>query len=313
MARAARTMINSDLSAKLERLVRTIDPAQRLLSFEILSGGAAAHVALLDVEKPDESREKLVVRRHRPRDLANNPNIARDEFRLLALLRDEGVAAPRPVHCEPAGLFETPCLVVTHVDGAPAEDHPNPDALVDAMADYLARLHRIDGNRRDLAFLPRTAQWLDEALANAPAVPDETLSETRIRRALTAAPTVVSGNRPALLHGDFWPGNIIWKDGAIAGAIDWEDCAVGDPLIELGNTRLELAWLVGPEYADRFTERYIAATNGTIDLTDLSRWDLWAALRPAGWVGGWEEYDAATVQRMKWGHREFVDRAIAAL
>ena len=306
-------MIDAALSARFAKLVTGIDPGWRLLDLGILSGGDAAHVVLLEVAKPDRSRERLVVRRHRPRDLANNPNIARDEFRLLALLRDERVAAPRPVHCEPAGLFETPCLVVTHVDGAPAEDHPNPDALVDAMADYLARLHRIDGNRRDLAFLPRTAQWLDEALADAPAAPDETLSETRIRHALAAAPAIVSRNRPALLHGDFWPGNVIWKDGAIAGAIDWEDCAVGDPVVDIANSRLELAWLVGPQYADRFTEQYLAASGGAIDLTDLPRWDLWAALRPAGWVGGWEDYDAATVHRMKSRHREFVDKAIAAL
>jgi aminoglycoside phosphotransferase (APT) family kinase protein len=298
---------------KFQHLVRAIDPAWRLLGIEILSGGEAAHVVLLEVAKPDGSRERLVARRHRPRDLANNPDIARDEFRLLALLRDDGIAAPRPVHCEPAGLFETPCLVVTHVDGEPAEDHPDPGALVDAMADYLARLHRIDGDRPDLAFLPRTERWIEDALAAAPAVPDETLSETCIRQALASLPPLLSRNRPALLHGDFWPGNVIWKDGAIAGAIDWEDCAVGDPVVDIANSRLELAWLVGPQYADRFTERYVAATNGAIDLTDLPHWDLWAALRPAGWVGGWEDYDAATVERMKSRHRAFVDRAMAAL
>ena len=306
-------MTNPVLFTKFEQLVRAIDPAWRLLDIEILSGGDAAHVVLLDVVKPDGARARLVVRRHRPRDLANNPDIARDEFRLLALLAENGVAAPRPIHHEPAGFFETPCIVVTHVDGTPAEDHPEPAALVDAMALYLARLHRIDGDRQALAFLPRTEDWLAAALADPPAVPDETLSETRIRRALGSMPTVMSGNRPALLHGDFWPGNVIWKDGAIAGAIDWEDCAIGDPVVEIANSRLELAWLVGPEYADRFTERYIAATNGTIDLTDLSRWDLWAALRPAGWIGGWEDYDVATVIRMKSRHRAFVHRAMAAL
>ena len=302
-----------DSAAKFERLVRAIDPAWRLRGIEILSGGAAAHVALLDVIKSDGKPTRMVVRRHRPRDLANNPDIARDEFRLLAILADAGIAAPLPIHVEPAGIFETPCLVVSHIDGNPAEDHPDPDALVTAMADYLARLHRIDGNRRDLAFLPRTAQWLTDALAPAPAVPDETLSETRIRQALASLPPLASDRRPALLHGDFWPGNIIWRDGAIAGAIDWEDAAIGDPVAELANARLELAWLMGPEYADRLTDRYVEATNGAIGMDDLPRWDLWAALRPAGWVGGWEEYDPATVHRMKSRHRDFVDRAIAAV
>lgn len=306
-------MTKPELCMKFAQLVRTIDPAWRLLDIEILSGGEAAHVVMLDVAKPDGSRERLVVRRHRPRDLANNPDIARDELRLLALLAAEGVAAPRPIHHEPAGLFETPCLVVTHVDGTPAEDHPDPAALVDAMALYLAQLHRVDGDRQALAFLPRTEGWLAETLANAPAAPDETLSETRIRQALASLPPLTPRHRPALLHGDFWPGNIIWRDGDIAGAIDWEDAAVGDPVADLANARLELAWLMGPEYAERLTDRYVAATGGAIALDELPRWDLWAALRPAGWVGGWEEYDAATVDRMKSRHREFVDKAIAAL
>ena len=215
-------------------------------SVQILSGGAAAHVALLDIIKSDGKPKRIVVRRHRPRDLANNPDIAADEFRLLAILADAGIAAPLPIHVEPAGIFETPCLVVSHIDGTPAEENVDPDALVIAMADYLARLHRIDGNRRDLTFLPRTEQWLTDALAPAPSVPDETLSETRIRQALAALPPPATDRRPALLHGDFWPGNIIWRDGAIAGAIDWEDAAVGDPVAELANARLELAWLMGP-------------------------------------------------------------------
>jgi len=306
-------MTDPKLTAKFDQLVRTIDPAWRLLDIEILSGGEAAHVVMLDVAKPDGSRERLVVRRHRPRDLANNPDIARDELRLLALLAAEGVAAPRPIHHEPAGLFETPCLVVTHVDGTPAEVHPDPAALVDAMALYLARLHRVDGDRQALAFLPRTEDWLAETLATAPAVPDETLSETRIRQALASLPPLTLRHRPALLHGDFWPGNIIWRDGRIAGVIDWEDAAVGDPVADLANARLELAWLMGPEYAERLTDRYVAATDGAIALDELPRWDLWAALRPAGWVGGWEEYDAATVDRMKSRHLQFVDKAIAAL
>ncbi len=294
-------------------LVAHIDPAWRLVSVEVLSGGEAAHVALLDIAKSDGARERLVVRRHRPRDLANNPDIAHDEFRLLALLAAEGVAAPRPIHHEPAGLFETPCLVVSHIDGTPADDNVDPDALVIEMAHYLARLHRVDGSRRELAFLPRLEQGLETMVADSPVVPDETLSESSIRCALGNLPPPVSGHPPALLHGDFWPGNIVWQDRTIAGVIDWEDAAIGDPVADLANARLELAWLMGAQYADQLAQRYVAATHGAVDLADLPRWDLAAALRPAGWVGGWEEYDPETIRAMKARHREFVHKAMVEL
>ena len=34
---------------------------------------------------------------------------------------------------------------------------------------------------------------------------------------------VAGDERIALLHGDYWPGNVLWKNGALVGVIDWED------------------------------------------------------------------------------------------
>ena len=59
-------------------------------------------------------------------------------------------------------------------------------------------------------------------------------------------------NRSVLLHGDFWPGNILWRDGQIVGVIDWEDAAFGDPLADIANTRLELLWAFGVEAMRQF-------------------------------------------------------------
>jgi aminoglycoside phosphotransferase (APT) family kinase protein len=59
-----------------------------------------------------------------------------------------------------------------------------------------------------------------------------------------------------LLHGDYWPGNVLWHDGKIVAVIDWEDARLGDPLIDLAMSRLDLVWICGIYAMHMFTEQY---------------------------------------------------------
>jgi aminoglycoside phosphotransferase (APT) family kinase protein len=86
-----------------------------------------------------------------------------------------------------------------------------------------------------------------------------------------------------VLHGDFWPGNVLWHGGRVSAVIDWEDAAVGDALSDVGNARLELLFFMGRRAMDAFTREYGALT-GAI-LAGLPYWDLRAAVRKAGRMG----------------------------
>ncbi len=44
-----------------------------------------------------------------------------------------------------------------------------------------------------------------------------------------------------LLHGDLWPGNVLWQDGRLVAVVDWEDGAVGAPLIDVASARGDLS------------------------------------------------------------------------
>ena len=89
-----------------------------------------------------------------------------------------------------------------------------------------------------------------------------------------------------LLHGDLWPGNVLWRDGRIAAIVDWEDAAIGDPLRDLAVSRLELLWAYGHEEMDDFTERYRNACP-TLDYAALPERDLEAAERLAPQLSSW--------------------------
>ena len=42
-----------------------------------------------------------------------------------------------------------------------------------------------------------------------------------------------------LLHGDPWPGNLLWIGDRCVGLIDWKEAGVGDPGVDLGKLRFQ--------------------------------------------------------------------------
>ena len=277
-----------------------------------LEGGVSARTVAVEFERSTGERERAVVRLHGEVDRAGNPEIATDEFRLLKIVRAAGIPAPPPlfldISCE---LFDIPYLVVSFIDGEPEFDPVNITVNILAMAEQLAAIHRVDWSRVDLSFLPARETSVVRRLRVRPDELDEPLSEGRIRDALAACWPQSSPNAPGLLHGDYWPGNILWRDGEIAGVIDWEDAATGDPLADLGSSRLEILWIFGLDAMAAFTEQY-KSLMPSLDYTDLSCWDLYAALRPAGKMSGWG-LDPETESRWINAHRWFVDRALEGL
>ncbi len=82
---------------------------------------------------------------------------------------------------------------------------------------------------------------------------------------------IKASNNPVLLHGDYWPGNMIWQEETLAAVIDWEDAHLGDPLVDLATTRMELGWLMDWQASLEFTQRYLHYN--PVDTTDLFYWD----------------------------------------
>ncbi len=139
---------------------------------------------------------------------------------------------------------------------------------------------------------------------------DLTLSEPAVRAALDRIWPPPPAGQPVLLHGDYWPGNTLWRDGALVCVLDWEDAALGDPVADLANARMELTMVFGAAAADGFTRQY-AGLRPELDLCALPHWDLYAALRHAGRMPGWG-LPAAELTRLQNGHREFTAAALAA-
>lgn len=310
----------TDPAARWGEIVARVEPGGRLIRTWDPAGGLSRTMTVIEVDRADGSRRRLVVRRARD-DLPDRRSLSiAEEHRLLARLHGLGVAVPAPRLLDDAGtLLGTPCSVLDFVDGSPlvgaAADPPGVAGRT--FAAHLVSIHRLDASAAAGIDLPRRDDAVARSLAEPPAVLDHRLREGVIREALRRRPAPSHDGPSRLLHGDYWPGNVIVRGDDLVAVIDWEDAALGDPLADVATTRLDLAWAFGPEATAAFTDHYLSLL--PIDPGNLPFWDLVAALRPAGflatWAADWADFGRpdVTEESMLAVHTRFVDEALAAL
>jgi aminoglycoside phosphotransferase (APT) family kinase protein len=298
---------------ELHSILARAFPGARVGECRELRGGVSARSVVAEVELPDAAVRRVVVRRPGWPTREETLRVVSAEHALLGRCRALGILAPEPLHLD----AEAAALVLDYVEGAPAFAPADAGAMAGQMAEQLARIHRarLDG----LAFLPRRDDTIARHLAQPPERLDASLDEAKLRGALAERWPFERHNADALLHGDFWPGNLLWRDERLVAVLDWEEAEVGDPLSDVSVTRLDLLWAFGEETMRDFTRRYREQT--TLDWRNLAGWDLVTALRPMGQIEHWSAIYAdppisrpdVTADTMRAGHRRFVAQALATL
>ena len=304
----------------LEQMAHRLAPQSRLLRAWPLAGGISAGMTALEVVAPDGRTRRMIVRRPNEEALKYNPRAAEDEFKLLQAAHSLGLSTPQPYYLDPSGeVLGTPCLVIEYVEGEMDFAPANRADYARQLAAHLARIHSADCSR--LSFLPQQTMGCPEVLGEPRVAVDEALDTGQIRETLASLCPPSQRNAPALLHGDYWPGNVLWRDGRLVAVIDWEDAKLGDPLVDLSISRLDVAWILGVDAMRAYTGRYQFLMD--IDYTNLPYWDLCAALRLVRLAGGhfaeWAAFfapygrDDITERTMRDDYRSFVAQAFAGL
>jgi aminoglycoside phosphotransferase (APT) family kinase protein len=301
-------MTESNEGNRFGEIVQKFDPQSKLIRTWDLKGGVSAQVTALEIERPDGLTKKMIVRQHGAVDLKRNPHVAADEFKLLQILKSVGAPTPTPYHFDESGqIFSTPYIIIEFIEGQTQFTPSNLTDFILQLAINLIKIHSIDCSKQDLSFLPKQDEIVVEKLGKRPENLDESLDEDLIRDALESCWPLPQGNKEVLLHGDFWPGNVLWEEGQLVAVIDWEDAALGDPLADFANSRLEILWAFGIEAMNDFTHQY-KSMMPTIDFSNLPHWDLYAALRPASNLSEWG-LDESTEKRMRERHKWFISQA----
>ncbi|MBE0695857.1 MAG: phosphotransferase [Anaerolineaceae bacterium] len=304
------------------QLVQKIFPHSKLLRIWSLKGGISAGMTALEIEHQDGSTQRMIVRQPSEKTLANNPRAAENEYSILRILHTLGLAVQRPVYLDQSGaIFPTPYLVIEYISGKPEFSPSNAADLPLQLAVHLAKIHSLDCSALDLSFLPKQAVEGSSIPGSHSSNSNQSLSEDRIRDILQSASPLPPRNPPRLLHGDYWPGNILWQADKLAAVVDWEDAAVGDPLADFSISRLDILWIYGMDAMISFTRHYQSLMS--IDYTDLPYWDLSAALRLARLAGadlaGWAAFflpfgrTDITEQTIREHYRFFISQAFEKL
>jgi aminoglycoside phosphotransferase (APT) family kinase protein len=223
---------------------------------------------------------------------------------LLQHLCGSGLVVPAPLLLdETCELLPEPWLLLGYLPGTPLLDPAEPAHFAASMARSLAQIHACDPAAMS-GTLPDVHSRVEQLLARPSA--DARIRELFRRRGLPRA-----RNPQRLLHGDFWPGNLLWQGPLLSGVIDWADAGLGDPLLDLSISRLELSWLLGEAVMHEFTRAYCEAL--PCDLSELPYWDLLAALRPGSKLAIWAEAwpDAGRPDVSAQSMREVLDAFVA--
>lgn len=289
-----------------------------MVSTSDLPGGMANHMTVLELAMADGSAHRLVVRRGQV-DQGQFGLRIEQEFELLQFLRRQGLAVPVPRHCgrRSFGAGIQAFSVLDFVDGAMLLGSDQPEQVGRSVAEVLVGVHDIDVDLLVDLHLPRTIETLDRLLVQGQHAAVDLPGEWLIRQALDAHGSAwMTGDRH-LVHGDFWPGNLLWRADKLVAVIDWQGAGLGDPLWDVAIARLDLWWTYGRRASEAFTERYFDAAQR--DRSALPLWDLLAAMRPVGnlqaWVDDWTQLGRPdlTVGVMAQVHELFVRRALGAL
>src|SRR4051794_22869905 len=186
----------------------------------------------------------------------------------LRVAEQHGLAAPRLIACDldghEAGLPASLETVLPGNSGWPKP--PTAAGWRDAGA-AIARVHRVPLQPQE--HLPRRSADV-RSRASVP----------RSTPLLQRADDVVRRHEPpgvdsVFLHGDVWPGNLLWIGDRCVGLIDWKEACVGDPGSDLANLRYFAALHHGPDGA-------LLVLQGWQDeigrkATDVAYWDaVWA-------------------------------------
>ena len=208
-------------------------------------------------------------------------NTVETEFYLLKSISNKQVPTAEAFYfdnsCE---ILDKPFMVMSFLEGQIFEPKEGEFSFLEIMAKQLIYIHqtditylpelpvRIDPLDELISYLPKESRW-DELNSFIKGLNKEKFEGEKV-----------------FLHGDFWLGNLLWKDSLIVGVLDWEYAAIGDPLSDLAVACLEVRYEAGIEGVDIF--KYTYSNFLDIDEYRLSLWLIFVASSTLHFIDEWK-------------------------
>ena len=167
--------------------------------------------------------------------------------RALRLAETHGLAGPRLIAADLDGrASRTVATLETFLSGSSDSPPMVSAARLREAGAAIARVNAIVlAPQADLPYRPRPCAVDDCAgerrRRRMPTTPLLQQADERVRsHGVPAAPSV-------FLHGDVWGGNMLWEGDRCVALIDWKTAGVGDPGVDLGSLRMQMALQYGQD------------------------------------------------------------------
>ena len=299
-----------------------VPDARPPLRFSRVAGG---HSCLTFIVTDDHGQRFVLRRPPMGHVLATAHDVAR-EYRVMAALQDSGVPVPTMIGLSPgADVNGAPFYVMAHVDGVVLHDLADATTLLpddaarrragETLVDALVALHAVVPADVGLGDLSKGSGYVERQLRRWSQQWEA--SATRDRPEMPALHAWLEAHQPAdvparIAHGDFRLGNAIHRpDGSVAAVLDWELCALGDPMSDV--SYLLRSW--GPAAAG--SEAAPAATHASAAAGFPSRDELIARYergsgRPVDDLSFWIAFHCWRSAAITEGvYRRYIDGAMA--
>jgi aminoglycoside phosphotransferase (APT) family kinase protein len=255
-------------------MVSEIAPGSTLGRVRRLGGGLATETFAFDLQGAGNGG--YVVKRYRADD-----ETAPSEWERLVFAQRVRVPVPEPMALNAEGSwFGVPALVMKRLPGRAEIQPADVDTWLRELALALATIHEtsLAGAQDALLKAPHAETWEPPAGLRTSALSNRVVAaiEQYLPRATWD---------PALTHGDFHPGNVLWRRQAISGVADWSMARAGPRWYELAYLRADVVLLLGVAGADRLTDLYVSVIGQ--DPVDLPVFDLICGLRARRWAALW--------------------------
>lgn len=242
--------------AAREWLARQTGCARGELKIVRLKGSTSSSVYFLECGDGSSSNPFVLRVIDNPEWLADEPDLAAREAAALVEAERAGLRAPRLVAFSNEDVrFGAPVVLMTFLEGR-VELNPSDFAgWLDGMARELAKVHRHRADGLTWEF----RSWVDEDHLDVPAwtrVPE--VWEQGIKLWKRGAPN----DDLVFIHRDYHPTNVLWKDGAVSGVVDWINGCRGPAGVDVAHCRTNLAQIYGVEAADGFLKAYLENAGG---------------------------------------------------
>ncbi len=281
-------------SGGLVRLVEQLAPGGRPVRTRRLRGGVGARMDVVDIERSGGTRFKVSLRRFTRDNRSSRPEHVAHEYRVLQLVEEAEIPAPRPLLLDAEGdLFGVPAIVLTYLPGRPVYMPRDVTSWAEQLAQTLLGIHAVTPECFDMSCLSVNLRdgIREEIEKRGEYARQKGALAREVHAILSEEIDRVAWPGATFVHDDFWPGNTVWRSGRLTGVIDWTHAEMGDPRTDVAQCRIDLALILGLDAANAFREAYQASASKR--LPDIWYFDLFRGLRAIlsyeHWLDGYHD------------------------